>query len=87
MYEVPNPNVPERTVVDVMQAGYVIGDRCLRPALVAIAKGGAKAVPAAQGAQDGGDGPQKAANDDFPGGSGPGKGDKPQDQGSDRGSP
>jgi hypothetical protein len=54
---------------------------------VAIAKGGAKAVPAAQGAQDGGDGPQKAANDDFPGGSGPGKGDKPQDQGPDRGSP
>jgi molecular chaperone GrpE len=90
MYEVPNPNVPEGTVVDVMQAGYVIGDRCLRPALVAIAKGGAKAVPAAQGAQDGGDGgdgPPKAANDDFPGGSGPGKGDKPQDQGPDRGSP
>jgi molecular chaperone GrpE len=27
-----DPNVPEGTVVDVMQAGYVIGDRCLRPA-------------------------------------------------------
>ena len=42
MYEVQNPDVPEGTVVDVMQAGYVIGDRCLRPALVAVAKGGAK---------------------------------------------
>ena len=30
MYEVQNPDVPEGTVVDVMQAGYVIGDRCLR---------------------------------------------------------
>src|SRR6476619_320171 len=44
MYEVQNPEVPEGTVVDVMQAGYVIGDRCLRPALVAVAKGGAKAA-------------------------------------------
>ncbi|HEY6920605.1 MAG TPA: nucleotide exchange factor GrpE, partial [Methyloceanibacter sp.] len=43
MYEVQNPDVPEGTVVDVMQAGYTIGDRCLRPALVAVAKGGAKA--------------------------------------------
>ncbi len=43
MYEVQNADVPDGTVVDVMQAGYVIGDRCLRPALVAVAKGGAKA--------------------------------------------
>ena len=35
--------MPEGTVVDVMQQGYVIGDRCLRPALVAVSKGGAKA--------------------------------------------
>jgi molecular chaperone GrpE len=65
MYEVPDPSVPEGTVVDVMQAGYVIGERCLRPALVAVAKGGAKAAKAeAQG--EGKDGPPKAANDDFP---------------------
>jgi molecular chaperone GrpE len=62
MYEVQNPDVPEGTVVDVMQAGYVIGDRCLRPALVAIAKGGAKAGAAGPG----GEGPGKPANDDFP---------------------
>jgi molecular chaperone GrpE len=61
MYEVQNPDVPEGTVVDVMQAGYVIGDRCLRPALVAVAKGGAKAT-----ANQGGEAPRKAANDDFP---------------------
>jgi molecular chaperone GrpE len=29
-----------------MQAGYLIGDRVLRPALVAVAKGGGKAAPA-----------------------------------------
>jgi len=62
MYEVQNADVPEGTVVDVMQAGYVIGDRCLRPALVAIAKGGAKAGAAGPD----GEGPSKAANDDFP---------------------
>ena len=62
MYEVQNPDVPEGTVVDVMQAGYVIRDRCLRPALVAVAKGGAKQVPQSQA----GDGRPKAANDDFP---------------------
>ena len=43
MYEVPDPSVPPGTVVQVIQAGYTIGDRVLRPALVGIAKGGAKA--------------------------------------------
>ena len=32
MFEVPNTEVPNNTVVQVMQAGYVIGDRVLRPA-------------------------------------------------------
>ncbi len=70
MYEVPNAEVPEGTVVDVMQAGYVIGDRCLRPALVAIAKGGAKATAPAQGATETAE-PRKPANDDFPAGTEP----------------
>jgi molecular chaperone GrpE len=71
MYEVQNPDVPEGTVVDVMQAGYTIGDRCLRPALVAVAKGGTK--PAPQKHDDGnGSGTFQAANDDFPGGLPPG---------------
>ncbi|WP_280525252.1 nucleotide exchange factor GrpE [Methylobacterium dankookense] len=48
MFEVPNPDVPAGTVVQVMQSGYVIGDRVLRPALVGVAKGGPKAGAADQ---------------------------------------
>jgi molecular chaperone GrpE len=29
----------------VVQAGYMIGDRVLRPALVAVSKGGARSEP------------------------------------------
>jgi molecular chaperone GrpE len=46
MYEVPDPSVPAGTVVQVVQAGYMIGERVLRPALVGVSKGGAKAAPA-----------------------------------------
>src|SRR5215204_3290340 len=46
MYEVPDPSTPAGTVVQVVQAGYTIGERVLRPALVAVAKGGPK-TPAA----------------------------------------
>jgi molecular chaperone GrpE len=46
MFELPNPEVPNGTVAAVVQAGYVIGDRVLRPALVGVAKGGPKAAPA-----------------------------------------
>ncbi len=42
MFEVPNPEVPNNTVVEVVQDGYVIGDRVLRPAMVGVAKGGPK---------------------------------------------
>lgn len=42
MFEVPNAEVPANTVVQVVQAGYVIGERVLRPALVGVAKGGPK---------------------------------------------
>jgi molecular chaperone GrpE len=54
MFEVPNPDVPNGTVVQVVQTGYVIGDRVLRPALVGVAKGGPKAQAQDAGsAQDG----------------------------------
>jgi molecular chaperone GrpE len=46
MYEVPDASVPAGTVVQVVQPGYTIGERVLRPALVAVAKGGAKPAPA-----------------------------------------
>lgn len=42
MFEVPDPNVPNGTVVQVVQTGYVIGERVLRPALVGVSKGGPK---------------------------------------------
>ena len=45
MFEIPNPDVPSGTVVQVVQTGYAIGDRVLRPALVGVAKGGPKATP------------------------------------------
>jgi len=38
MFEVPNTGKPAGTVVQVMQAGYRIHDRLLRPALVGVAK-------------------------------------------------
>ena len=39
MFEVPDPTRPEGTVVQVVQTGYAIGDRVLRPAMVGVAKG------------------------------------------------
>lgn len=42
MFEVPNTEVPEGTVVQVVQAGFAIGERVLRPAMVGVAKGGPK---------------------------------------------
>jgi molecular chaperone GrpE len=42
MYEVPDSSVPAGTVVQVVQAGFTLGERVLRPALVAVSKGGAK---------------------------------------------
>jgi molecular chaperone GrpE len=47
MFEVPDQSVPSGTVVQVVQAGYMIGDRILRPALVGVSKGGAKIQAAA----------------------------------------
>ncbi len=42
MMEIEDPAQLEGTVVMVMQAGYTLHDRLLRPALVGVAKGGAK---------------------------------------------
>ena len=46
MYELPDPSQPAGTVAQVVQPGYMIGERMLRPALVGVAKGGPKAAPA-----------------------------------------
>jgi len=42
MFEVPNADIPNNTVIQVVQDGYVIGDRVLRPAMVGVSKGGPK---------------------------------------------
>lgn len=44
MFEVPNPDVPNGTVVQVVQTGYAIGERVLRPAMVGVSRGGPKAA-------------------------------------------
>ena len=46
MFEIPNADVPNNTVQQVVQAGYVIGDRVLRPAMVGVSKGGPKEATA-----------------------------------------
>jgi molecular chaperone GrpE len=40
--EIPRTDVAAGTIVQVFQAGYIIEERVLRPAMVAVAKGGAK---------------------------------------------
>ena len=40
VFEVPDPSQTAGTVVQVAMAGYLIGDRLLRPAMVGVAKGG-----------------------------------------------
>lgn len=61
MFEVPNPEVPHNSVFEVVQAGYVIGDRVLRPAMVGVAKGGPKMKVPEQ--EDGQPEDQKAAGE------------------------
>jgi molecular chaperone GrpE len=40
MFEIPDESVPSGTVMQVMQPGYMIGERVLRPAMVGVSKGG-----------------------------------------------
>jgi molecular chaperone GrpE len=42
MFEIPDAALPAGTVARVEQPGYMIGERVLRPALVAVVKGGPK---------------------------------------------
>ncbi|MDO8875396.1 MAG: nucleotide exchange factor GrpE [Pseudolabrys sp.] len=44
MYEVPHSDVPAGHVAQVIQSGYMIGERMLRPALVGVSKPAAKAA-------------------------------------------
>jgi molecular chaperone GrpE len=46
--ELQRTDVPAGTAVQVFQAGYTIEDRVLRPAMVAVSKGGPKTTPASE---------------------------------------
>jgi len=48
MFEVPNADIPSGTVLEVVQDGYIIGERVLRPAMVGVSKGGPKSAPNAE---------------------------------------
>jgi molecular chaperone GrpE len=64
--EMQRADVPAGTVVQVFQAGFMIEDRVLRPAMVAVAKGGPKPAPAeGQAAQT----PQQPSDREPPRGS------------------
>jgi molecular chaperone GrpE len=52
MFEVPDANVPSGSVVQVVQSGYMIGDRVLRPAMVGVSKGGPKTAPPERSADE-----------------------------------
>lgn len=52
MFEVDDPSRPAGTVVEVVQPGYLLNDRLLRPAMVGVAKGGPKPEAAADKAAD-----------------------------------
>ncbi|HEX3882642.1 MAG TPA: nucleotide exchange factor GrpE [Stellaceae bacterium] len=45
IFEAENSGQPAGTVVEVLQPGYVLNDRLLRPAMVGVAKGGAAGDP------------------------------------------
>jgi molecular chaperone GrpE len=43
LYEIPDESQPAGTVAQVMEQGYMIGERVLRPAKVGVTRGGPKA--------------------------------------------
>jgi molecular chaperone GrpE len=52
MFEVPDASVPAGSIVQVVQPGYMIGERVLRPALVGVSKGGPRAAPNSSSSND-----------------------------------
>jgi molecular chaperone GrpE len=52
MFEVPDASVPAGSIVQVVQPGYMIGERMLRPALVGVSKGGPRVAPTSTSSND-----------------------------------
>ena len=48
--QLSNPEVPAGTITNVSQAGFILGERVLRPAMVVVAQGGPKPVKTAPAA-------------------------------------
>jgi molecular chaperone GrpE len=48
IFEAPNEELPAGTVAQVVQSGWRIGERVLRPAMVGVSKGGPKVVAKAE---------------------------------------
>ncbi len=56
MFETEDPSLPAGTVLQVLQVGYRIGERLLRPAKVSVAKGGPKVAAKATSEDAAGEG-------------------------------
>ncbi len=65
LYELPDPTVPQGTVVQVVQPGYTLHDRTLRPARVGLARGGPKPGATAAGEAAGGADPYAGPGSRF----------------------
>ena len=51
VFEVPDANVPAGMVAQVIQPGYAVGNRVLRPAMVGVSKGGPRTAPVQEAAR------------------------------------
>lgn len=63
MFEVPDPSQPAGMVAHVVEAGYMIGDRVLRPARVGVSSGGPQQSAAAEQEAAEAGGPEAGAAD------------------------
>ncbi len=64
MFELEDESKPAGTVVQVLETGYVIQDRLLRPAKVAVSKGGPKEAPGEPAAEPSEAGSESGAQTD-----------------------
>jgi len=55
MFEAPSPEYAEGMILQVIEAGYVLNDRLLRPARVGVSKGSPEAPEASNDSADNGD--------------------------------
>ena len=61
MFEAKDSDQPDGTIVNVVQVGYMIGERLLRPAMVGVAKSGS--ITPSHGADDADEDGENGADD------------------------